>query len=212
MRLLGRDLVLYRGDDGRAVALDAYCPHMGAHLAEGRVDGNELRCFFHDWKFDCTGTCVEVPRTGQAAARRHDRVADGRALRDDLGVDRRRAPASCPTSPSSRTSRCDVLLGNRFVKNCHPNVVLINAIDENHFNSVHDLPVELHMKTVAINENVQTFSNTTHVPDSNPVHARLGPLLRGAAHLQHVLPLRRHRHRHRRARPACTSTSCSRSA
>jgi nitrite reductase/ring-hydroxylating ferredoxin subunit len=26
--------VVYRGENGRVVALDAYCPHMGAHLAD----------------------------------------------------------------------------------------------------------------------------------------------------------------------------------
>ena len=31
----GRDLVLFRGEDGKAVCLDAYCPHLGAHLGVG---------------------------------------------------------------------------------------------------------------------------------------------------------------------------------
>ena len=46
----GRELALYRTDDGCVVALDAYCPHMGAHLAEGEVEGNSIRCLFHYWK------------------------------------------------------------------------------------------------------------------------------------------------------------------
>ena len=37
VRLLGRELVVYRSDAGQVYAADAYCPHMGAHLAEGRV-------------------------------------------------------------------------------------------------------------------------------------------------------------------------------
>lgn len=28
----GRDLVVFRGQDGRVGVLDAYCPHLGAHL------------------------------------------------------------------------------------------------------------------------------------------------------------------------------------
>ena len=61
----------------------------------------------------------------------------------------------------------DVKLGNRFVKGCHPNVVLINAIDENHFNSVHNLPVDLYMETRVHSENIVEFSNRTTVPDKN---------------------------------------------
>src|SRR5262245_19640076 len=57
----GREMVLYRGDDGRVRALDAYCPHMGAHLAEGKVEGAMIRCLFHYWKYDEQGRCVEIP-------------------------------------------------------------------------------------------------------------------------------------------------------
>jgi nitrite reductase/ring-hydroxylating ferredoxin subunit len=56
------DLVLYRGREGAPKVLSAYCPHLGAHLAEGgRVVGDTLRCPFHGWRFDGTGMCVEIP-------------------------------------------------------------------------------------------------------------------------------------------------------
>ena len=55
LNFLGRELAVYRGEDGVARAVDAYCPHMGAHLAEGTVDGRGLRCFFHHWKYDEQG-------------------------------------------------------------------------------------------------------------------------------------------------------------
>ena len=59
--LLGRELVIYRDIEGQLVCFDAYCPHMGAHLAEGKVEGGGLRCLFHNWKFDRKGDCVDVP-------------------------------------------------------------------------------------------------------------------------------------------------------
>jgi phenylpropionate dioxygenase-like ring-hydroxylating dioxygenase large terminal subunit len=59
---LGRDLVLYRGEDGEARVFDAFCPHLGAHLGYGgAVEGNSLRCPFHAWRFGPDGACVEVP-------------------------------------------------------------------------------------------------------------------------------------------------------
>src|SRR5262245_37930884 len=61
LNFLGHELVLYRGVDGRVRAMDAYCPHMGAHLAQGRVEGNSIRCLFHYWKFDGRGNCEEIP-------------------------------------------------------------------------------------------------------------------------------------------------------
>jgi len=51
----GKDLVLWRGEDGQARIVDAYCKHLGAHMGYGgRVKGNSLECPFHaceaQWK------------------------------------------------------------------------------------------------------------------------------------------------------------------
>lgn len=54
-RLAGRELVLFRTDSGRAVALDAHCPHMGTHLRHGRVCGEQIECPMHHWCFDGDG-------------------------------------------------------------------------------------------------------------------------------------------------------------
>lgn len=62
VRFLGRDLVVYRGESGRAHVLDAYCPHVGAHLGHGgRVHGETIECPFHGWRMDHDGACVLVP-------------------------------------------------------------------------------------------------------------------------------------------------------
>ncbi len=59
----GRDLVLYRTEDGKPRLMDAHCQHLGAHLAVGgRVEQDCIRCPFHGWKFDGeSGNCVEIP-------------------------------------------------------------------------------------------------------------------------------------------------------
>lgn len=57
-----RELVLYRGESGRAHLLDAHCPHLGAHLGVGgRVVGDRIRCPFHAWEFEGSGACARVP-------------------------------------------------------------------------------------------------------------------------------------------------------
>ncbi|MEL6332209.1 MAG: Rieske (2Fe-2S) protein, partial [Cyanobacteria bacterium J06626_26] len=44
LTLMGRELVLYRTAQKKVVALDGHCPHMGAPLAQGKVQGTHLRC------------------------------------------------------------------------------------------------------------------------------------------------------------------------
>mmetsp|Transcript_19923 Transcript_19923/g.37156 ORF Transcript_19923/g.37156 Transcript_19923/m.37156 type:complete len:426 (+) Transcript_19923:128-1405(+) len=60
---LGLDLVAFRGQLTKEVAiLKAHCPHLGAHLGEGgEVIGDSVRCPFHGWEIDGTGSCTKIP-------------------------------------------------------------------------------------------------------------------------------------------------------
>lgn len=59
---MGQEVVVFRTEAGQACAVDAYCPHLGAHFGYGgRVEGNLLRCPFHGFCYDELGNCV---RTG----------------------------------------------------------------------------------------------------------------------------------------------------
>ena len=61
-RYFDEELVLFRTRSGKAVVLDAYCPHLGAHLGEGgRIMGETVRCPFHGWQFGTDGKCSSIP-------------------------------------------------------------------------------------------------------------------------------------------------------
>jgi len=57
--VFGREVVLFRTRAGQAAVLDAFCPHMGAHLGHGgTVVGDSIRCPMHAFRFDGRGECV----------------------------------------------------------------------------------------------------------------------------------------------------------
>lgn len=62
----GRELVVWRGGGGAVAACDARCPHQWSHLAaEGAVDGDELVCLSHFWRFDASGRGSKVNVKGR---------------------------------------------------------------------------------------------------------------------------------------------------
>jgi phthalate 4,5-dioxygenase oxygenase subunit len=61
VRLLGEDLVAFRDTNGKIGLLDRYCPHRRVDLFFGRNEECGLRCVYHGWKFDVSGTIVDMP-------------------------------------------------------------------------------------------------------------------------------------------------------
>ncbi len=61
VRLMGEDFTLYRGEGGMPHFLNFRCAHRGMQLSAGWVEGDCIRCFYHGWKYDPSGQCVEQP-------------------------------------------------------------------------------------------------------------------------------------------------------
>ena len=105
IRYFGKDMVVFRTESGEAQLVEAYCPHMGAHLGkrailptrqqeinsmdEGydrdliiakeqvKVVEDSIECPFHAWKFNGDGVCTEVPY----AKRMPPKVVDKQCLK-----------------------------------------------------------------------------------------------------------------------------------
>jgi nitrite reductase/ring-hydroxylating ferredoxin subunit len=60
------DVVVWRTFDGRPCVMDARCPHQWSHLgAEGFVDGDEIVCTAHFWRFTVDGTGSKLNVNGR---------------------------------------------------------------------------------------------------------------------------------------------------
>jgi phenylpropionate dioxygenase-like ring-hydroxylating dioxygenase large terminal subunit len=61
VKALGRNLVLWRDAAGQLSCLEDYCPHRGARLSRGEVNGDHISCRYHGVTLDGSGTIVRVP-------------------------------------------------------------------------------------------------------------------------------------------------------
>ena len=57
----GTRIVVFRDSAGQAIVLEAICPHMGGDLTMGKVDGDVVRCPYHDWGWGAEGMCLDIP-------------------------------------------------------------------------------------------------------------------------------------------------------
>ena len=59
--MLGQPILVARGKDGKVFAMSDLCPHRAMPLHYGEFDGETIACAYHNWRFDKSGSCVEIP-------------------------------------------------------------------------------------------------------------------------------------------------------
>jgi len=75
VRVAGEVVAVFRVGSSVFALRDA-CPHMGASLADGRIDGGCVECHWHHWRFDLASGQAEE-RSWAKAARYEVRVLRG---------------------------------------------------------------------------------------------------------------------------------------
>ena len=88
VRFFGKDFALYRGESGAVVMLDAYCAHMGTHIAASKsavivqngkqIEGDCIRCPYHGWRYAADARLDDIPyHQGPLAQVRCARLLEG---------------------------------------------------------------------------------------------------------------------------------------
>jgi phenylpropionate dioxygenase-like ring-hydroxylating dioxygenase large terminal subunit len=142
---LGRELVLFRGNDGQVRALDAYCPHLGAHLGvDGSVVGNDIRCAFHGWCFDGSGACTKIEYASKIPPKARTR---GWLVREANGMifvwndAAGRAPwFEIPSMPEFASDEWTTPRYHSFTIRTRWRELVENAVDRAHFFALHKYP------------------------------------------------------------------------
>jgi 5,5'-dehydrodivanillate O-demethylase len=141
LRVLGEDLVLYKGTDGGYGLVGEQCPHRFASLSYGRVEGNCIRCPYHGWKYDAEGHCVEMPAEPNTTAFADTVIHTAYPVRRLGGLlFTYMGPAPTPALP-----KWDVLTwehGRRWIRkfvvlNCNWLQAMENSVDPSHLFWLH---------------------------------------------------------------------------
>jgi nitrite reductase/ring-hydroxylating ferredoxin subunit len=133
-RLAGREYVVFRTRGSALAALDAHCPHMGAHLRAATVVGERLRCPLHHWTLGGDGDC-RGPGAGEVHRSRPWPIAEryGLVFLYPAGGPAEPPPLPGPASPGdwAWTTGRPVFLATDW------HSMMVNGFDLLHLRSVH---------------------------------------------------------------------------
>jgi phenylpropionate dioxygenase-like ring-hydroxylating dioxygenase large terminal subunit len=136
LELRQRRIAIYRDSTGRAHAMDARCPHLGADLSLGTVEQDRVRCAFHGWCFGPDGFCHDAPGH-DTPPRRRARVYPCEERWGFVWIFNGPTPLfPLPTTSDGRW-RALRLPSQRIA--CHPHLVLANGLDIAHYEELHGL-------------------------------------------------------------------------
>ncbi|KYN27757.1 hypothetical protein ALC57_02821 [Trachymyrmex cornetzi] len=132
-----------RTERGVINILDAYCPHLGANMAEGgRVKGDCLECPFHSWTFRGEdGYCENIPYAEKVPHVARVKVWKSCEVNHIIFVwyhsesvepDWQPQPHTCISNGSWRYQG-----RNEYLINCHIQDIAENGADPAHLTSVH---------------------------------------------------------------------------
>ena len=137
-RLLGVDLVVWRGEDGIQV-WDDLCIHRGAKLSGGKVKEGCLMCPYHGWTYDADGACVGIPAhpSQKPPPRARTRVHPARVLYDLVWTCVGEPSGEPPPFPEFSDPAYRSIPSGPYAFNALGPRVIENFLDVGHFPFVH---------------------------------------------------------------------------
>jgi phenylpropionate dioxygenase-like ring-hydroxylating dioxygenase large terminal subunit len=139
LQFMGEEVVLFRTQGGEPCLVDAYCPHLGAHLGYGGAVVDEtIRCPFHGFCYDTNGRCVSTPYGSHIPPKA---VAHTYPLKECHGLilayhhANGEAPSWAP--PTLEVAGWSSLLSQEWTLRGHPQETTENSVDVGHFSQIH---------------------------------------------------------------------------
>ncbi|MBD2207498.1 aromatic ring-hydroxylating dioxygenase subunit alpha [Calothrix sp. FACHB-1219] len=144
VEICGQKIAIFRGEDGKVRALDAYCPHLGTDLGIGNVEGNLIRCAFHHWAFDETGICQNIPCQSEIP---QQAKIQAYATEEKYGFiwiyPEAKAPEGVADFDELKDKEIIAQADKAFERSCHHHICMMNGIDAQHLKTIHHLDIKM---------------------------------------------------------------------
>jgi phenylpropionate dioxygenase-like ring-hydroxylating dioxygenase large terminal subunit len=139
--LLDEPVVLYRRENGSAVALEDRCCHRQLPLSMGKLEDDRLRCGYHGLLFAPDGRCVEIPGQEtippQARVRAYPLVERFQWLWIWMGEPQRADPALIPNWWWADHAQWAYTQPEQIYVKCNYQLIADNVLDVTHLAYVH---------------------------------------------------------------------------
>ena len=138
--VLGEPVVVWRDVNGAVHALNEVCIHRGTALSLGRVEGCEIVCAYHGWRFDATGACTRIPQLEDPTAVPSKARIAAYHCQEKYGliwVALEEPTKALPEIPELESPDWVIVPTGPFEWNCNASRQLENFTDFGHFPWVH---------------------------------------------------------------------------
>jgi phenylpropionate dioxygenase-like ring-hydroxylating dioxygenase large terminal subunit len=174
---LDREMVIFRTENGEAKVLDAYCPHLGAHLGYGgTVKGESIACPFHGWQFNGEGFCTSVPYAKKMPPRAKEKCINHFPTKEDNGAiwiwyHPNGDEPHWELDHVEEMNQSDFWVNTHhkdWIIDCHIQDTNENAVDKAHFAYVHtsenvpegEVDIDGHRRTTILASRTQAFDES----------------------------------------------------
>jgi phenylpropionate dioxygenase-like ring-hydroxylating dioxygenase large terminal subunit len=179
-KLLSQRVAIYRTELGNVYALDAFCPHMGADLANGIVKKEKLSCYFHRWEFDKEGKLSSIPCQKKAQLKNVKTTAwPTQEKYGYIWIYTGETPSHFVTHPAGlENQKVSALFIKEVTLFAHHHILMASGIDIQHFASVHNLDIDFQYQAQETEPNVYEWTLSGKIPKKG-FKARFGRFLLG---------------------------------
>ncbi len=144
--LFHQRIVIFRTQSGHLAALDAFCPHLGADLGNGRVVGEQIQCYFHQWEYTTGGQLAKIACRQTLEPSLQKICNRSYPVKEAYGMiwvfSATEATHDLPCPPTFENQKLDAWCLGEIELFVHHHVMMANGIDLQHFATVHNLDIE----------------------------------------------------------------------